>query len=275
MMSCNGILRSGFTIRNQGLSQTVLTNLLTRQTPITLNIQSLILASHYRYVSTLTEALSVLQINNSNKNNHVVPNQQSSPQLETKKVLLPLHEQLQSNKVIIEPPTTLSRMEIRLAYFQAAKESHPDCGITADDETAKSMNDKFNKVTQAYEYLIQHYCTHSNSNKNNTNSNSNDDNDNNWGITLEEEIDFNDSCLAVLGLRAEIVEESKQDPSFRQWLLGNTDSAYIWRNFLANHGGLAPKLRPRLMLDTSTEYTTTIENSKRQQRRRRRHHTVR
>jgi hypothetical protein len=234
------------------------------------NVELLTLVSSYRSISTVTEALTVLRIDNCTKNKLQQESNSSLRSNDRFGQQLPMH-QVQSNNInrirssstTLIPAISLSRMEIRLAYLQAAKESHPDAA-TVDAETAKELlNEKFTKVTQAYEYLIRYYC-------NNNNTSSTDDSNNNWGISMEEEIEFNDSCLAVLGLRAEIVEESKQDPGFRQWLLGNTDSAHLWRGFLANHGGLAPKLRPKIMIESSTATSTSIDDGQQHKPRRRR-----
>lgn len=63
-------------------------------------------------------------------------------------------------------------------------------------------------------------------------------------VSVEEENEYRAACHEVLGINAEIVEESKLNPMFRHWLEGNTDGAQHWRSFLAAHGGLAQKLRP-------------------------------
>ena len=117
---------------------------------------------------------------------------------------------------------------LRSAYLQAAKECHPD---TQDiDECKHEASQKFRLVTEAYEVLLG------------TKMASDDVNDH--GITDQEETEFRRACQERLGLPAEIVEESKTCPAFRQWLEGKTDAAHHWRVFFIQHGGLAPQLRP-------------------------------
>lgn len=116
--------------------------------------------------------------------------------------------------------------ELRHAYFEAAKRYHPDVVLKAD----ASLD--FRDVTVAYEHLLSggdmQYKKEDMENI----------------VTLSEEEEYRQACKEVLGLPAEIVEESKQNPMFRQWLTGNTDAAHHWRLFFAGHGGLAQKLRP-------------------------------
>ena len=50
-------------------------------------------------------------------------------------------------------------------------------------------------------------------------------------VTVSEEDEYRQACESVLGLSAEIVEESKQNPHY-------------FRVFFAGNGGLAQKLRP-------------------------------
>jgi DnaJ domain len=123
---------------------------------------------------------------------------------------------------------------VRKAYFAAAKMCHPDTKSTSIlvDEEADDGYERFLQVTDAYELLAAQLCSDSNKSSN----------DNIIIIPKSEEESFRYECQHRLGLSAEIVEECKNNPSFRQWLLGNTDSAYLWRDFLMQHGGLAPRL---------------------------------
>ena len=142
--------------------------------------------------------------------------------------------------------------ELRSAYFEAAKLCHPDKiqqqvvqqqqvqrkeigqenGTTSTNTTTTPITD-FRDITAAYEHLL-------NQRKKGENGQGADD----YEIPLEEEQIYRQACLDVLGIPADIVEESKQNPMFRHWLDGNTDGAQYWRSFFAVHGGLAQKLRP-------------------------------
>eukprot|EP00980_Cylindrotheca_fusiformis_P006617 scaffold1390_cov138-Cylindrotheca_fusiformis.AAC.20 len=112
-----------------------------------------------------------------------------------------------------------------------AKKCHPDMQDEGMDEEEKV---DFLELTEAYEYLLY----------NNTTTQKGTNEDSNLLISLEEEETYRQACLAVLGIPAEIVEESKQNPMFRHWLGGNTDGAQHWRSFFSVHGGLAQRLRP-------------------------------
>lgn len=130
----------------------------------------------------------------------------------------------------LSPPTP---KELRAAYFTAAKRCHPDL----QKQSNRDLVELFHQITNAYE-LLQKTTT------------SNDLTD--VGITDDEETTFRVACREQLGLTAETVEESKRNPMFREWLQGKTDAAYYWQNFLANHGGLAPMLRPKPQLEASS-----------------------
>lgn len=120
--------------------------------------------------------------------------------------------------------------ELRHAYFEAAKRYHPDV-VQADDATTD-----FRNITEAYEHLLSGNHTTINGNKEEEILEN--------IVTISEEEEYRHACQSVLGLSAEIVEESKQNPMFRKWLMGNTDAAHHWRVFFAANGGLAQKLRP-------------------------------
>ncbi|KAL3934751.1 MAG: hypothetical protein SGBAC_009594 [Bacillariaceae sp.] len=118
--------------------------------------------------------------------------------------------------------------ELRHAYFEMAKKCHPDVQEKDGEKDGEVID--FLELTEAYEYLLH--------NKNHHRQ------DGNVLISLEEEETYRQACTAILGIPAEIVEESKQNPMFRHWLGGNTDGAQHWRSFLSVHGGLAQRLRP-------------------------------
>ena len=125
--------------------------------------------------------------------------------------------------------------ELRHAYFEAAKLCHPDV-IRQHQSDGNVDNDTlldFKDITEAYEHLLSgdHSAQFSKVELANI-------------ISVSEDEEYRQACHAVLGLSAEIVEESKQNPMFLRWLTGNTDAAHHWRVFLAAHGGLAQKLRP-------------------------------
>lgn len=146
-----------------------------------------------------------------------------------------------------EKPITLK--ELRHAYFAAAKKCHPDMQqppaptnndskSSDDDDDAEKNNDTdkdeskddFLQLTRAYE-ILQAEITKDGNLILST-------------ISASEEEEFRLACQSELGVAAEIVEECKRTPIFRQWLIGNTDAAHRWKIFFLSHGGLAPKLRP-------------------------------
>jgi hypothetical protein len=116
---------------------------------------------------------------------------------------------------------------LRQAYLEAAKRCHPDTQMERNSK--QDTGEQFRQVTEAYEVLL---------------GTSMPNFSNDLGITDSEEAEFRRACQEMLGVRAEIVEESKRCPAFRQWLAGKTDAAYTWQVFFMRYGGLAPKLRP-------------------------------
>ncbi len=138
--------------------------------------------------------------------------------------------------------------ELRHAYFEAAKRWHPDVVVVRPQimETRNNYHTDdvdtidFRDITDAYEHLLNcpdHHTPFCNSNTKQGGMENNI-------ITIDEDEEYRQACQSQLGLPAEIVEESKRNPMFRKWLLGNTDAAHLWRVFLAANGGLAQKLRP-------------------------------
>ena len=145
-------------------------------------------------------------------------------------------------------PLQYTMKELRTAYFQAAKQCHPDSQssflnrkvastlLTQSDATAE---ERFIMVTDAYEYLRQQISTTIGT----ATTNVDNDADNDSLSDIVEEEKYRKACMDILGQPAEIVEESKRCPIFRQWLFGRTDAAFYWQSFFMLHGGLAPQLR--------------------------------
>jgi curved DNA-binding protein CbpA len=129
----------------------------------------------------------------------------------------------------LTPNSKPTMKELRFAYFRAAKQCHPDVKTKSVgphfDEAIE-----FRRITEAFERLMS--------------SDEVEEKHADLGISKEEELEYREACKNQLGLPAEIVEESKQNPIFRHWLAGNTDAAHYWRSFFSGHGGLAQKLRP-------------------------------
>lgn len=122
--------------------------------------------------------------------------------------------------------------ELRHAYFEAAKLHHPDVIKQHPNRIVFDFRD----ITNAYEHLLtsSHIISHISEDE--------------PIITHDEEDEYRRACLDILGIPAEIVEESKKNPMFRQWLMGKTDAAMHWKMFLSKYGGLAEKLRPRVQI---------------------------
>ena len=162
--------------------------------------------------------------------------------------LLGLQDDANPSGTYQKQPLQYTMKELRTAYFQAAKKCHPDsmsstnAGSHASTATtplfsdAVSAEDRFIMVTNAYEYLRQQLISAGSTAQADT-----DDDDS--AIDLDEENKYRQACFEYLGQPAEIVEESKRCPLFRQWLFGRTDAAYYWQSFFMVHGGLAPRLR--------------------------------
>jgi hypothetical protein len=129
---------------------------------------------------------------------------------------------------------TLEMVTLRKAYCEAAKQCHPDTFASSSEEEVGY--ERFLHVTEAYELLAAQLATAA------TASHHDRRFDDDTSISKSEQESFRAECQRILGLSAEIVEECKRSHGFRQWLQGNTDSAYLWRDFLMQHGGLAPRL---------------------------------
>jgi len=138
-------------------------------------------------------------------------------------------------------------IQLREAYYEAAKKCHPD--VVKNKKKEEALAD-FRALKDAYEYLLNGGHV--------TNENSSDD------ISIEEEEEYRRACRDLLGLTAEIVEESKQDPKFLQWLSGNTDGAQHWTSFFRHHGGLGQKIRPPAgLLTINKEHVPKASESRR------------
>jgi hypothetical protein len=170
----------------------------------------------------------------------------------------------------------LTQQQLRKAYLAAAKRCHPDTivavappsssvgtatasttigrsdveGVTSDQEHKRQRRaeagKQFHRVTEAFEALQSRISGSSRWRRsgywNEREEESTADSSSGACNSYEEEQSFRRACLDVLQVPAHIVEECKRDPGFLQWLQGNTDAAYTWRNFLHQHGGLAPVL---------------------------------
>lgn len=145
-----------------------------------------------------------------------------------------------------------TRRDLRLAYFAAAKQCHPDANNNHSNDQTSSSNpavtrsssssnnsntttrnedagERFRRVTQAHDFLQNQLLVRG----------KHDDDDDE---EADDEIaNYRQACLDWLGQPADVVEESKQCPAFRQWLTGCTDAAFHWHSFFMLHGGLAPR----------------------------------
>lgn len=110
------------------------------------------------------------------------------------------------------------------------------------------MTNKFHAITNAYE-LLQTHAKRTTCNTT-THKHDHDEYDHDDSIiTKSEEEDYKQACIEFLGVDAEIVEESKRCPLFREWLKGRAVDAFLWNLFLMKHGGLAPMLRKKKVLN--------------------------
>lgn len=134
--------------------------------------------------------------------------------------------------------SSLTMKQVRDAYFRASKQCHPDAMMGNNNKKCSSMDAaaQFLAVTDAYEELKTHL-------KNHRDQEDAEDEEDSY-ISKSEEEQFREACQEWLGISAEIVEESKSCPIFREWLKGKTDAAFHWTIFFMCNGGLAPKLRP-------------------------------
>ena len=125
---------------------------------------------------------------------------------------------------------TFTAVQLRDAYYKAAKAFHPD----AFDGCPQEAGRLFIRATEAYELLgsVAEGVVE---------------------ITESEDESYRAACLAWLGLDADTVEQSKRCPMFRKWLfVSGGEGAIWWRCFFANNGGLAPRLRPKQIAATAT-----------------------
>ena len=135
---------------------------------------------------------------------------------------------------------TISMGMLRNAYFQAAKECHPDSSKSCQSMSEAELNERFIQITEAYE-LLQKNLSSMGQTEGNEGTKMDVEEEVNY-ITKTQEQNFRESCREVLGLDAETVEESKRCPLFREWLKGRTDAAFYWNTFFMLNGGLAPML---------------------------------
>ena len=108
--------------------------------------------------------------------------------------------------------SSISLKELRVAYFKASKACHPDTQFRKN--TYQDATLQFLAITEAYEQLKQSITTTTNTTGKNSEV----------IISKTEEQEFRDACQEWLGISAEIVEESKQCPIFREWLKGKVNN---------------------------------------------------
>jgi len=140
-------------------------------------------------------------------------------------------------------------LELRDAYFSAAKRCHPDSRFQRQQENNNTdvydLTSRFMLLADAYEYLQKkRRNSMHNGDKSSSSYGWNNVDEDDVKISENEEEEFRAACIEYLGLQAEVVEESKRCPLFRDWLRGNTDAALHWKLFFMLNGGLAPKLNP-------------------------------
>lgn len=137
-------------------------------------------------------------------------------------------------RTLLGLPEAFTPRQLRDAYFEAARSSHPDA--VCDDADDLPSARAFIAISEAYEKLrgVPGEGEHDPS-----------------VVTGSEEDEFRALCLVELGVTADAVEEAKRCPMFRIWLQNssrNNDYANHWRRFLAMNGGLAPRLAPRTLV---------------------------
>ncbi len=127
--------------------------------------------------------------------------------------------------------------ELRDAYFDAAKQCHPDT-LSAKEEDSDNLktqaSNQFLQITEAYEAL-QIYANHGR--QDNTK-----ELDLDFIITKTDEEYYREAVYETLGIDADVLEESKKCPMFRIWLKGGSHTAFHYNMFLMRHGGLAQML---------------------------------
>eukprot|EP00571_Detonula_confervacea_P010504 CAMPEP_0172304316 /NCGR_PEP_ID=MMETSP1058-20130122/5740_1 /TAXON_ID=83371 /ORGANISM="Detonula confervacea, Strain CCMP 353" /LENGTH=144 /DNA_ID=CAMNT_0013015493 /DNA_START=321 /DNA_END=755 /DNA_ORIENTATION=- len=104
--------------------------------------------------------------------------------------------------------------ELRHAYFEAAKRHHPDV-VQQHQQTDNANSDgalDFRNITEAYEHLLSgdHNIQYSKEEMQNI-------------VSISEEEEYRLACKEILGLPAEIVEESKKKShvsSLAHWKYG-------------------------------------------------------
>jgi len=145
---------------------------------------------------------------------------------------------------------TVSTRELKEAYFKKAKECHPDSSSSSDTAS------HFIHLTDAYEFLRNQ----------STDIGLHEHGRSEIISNISEEEDYRRACISSLGLPAEVVEESKRCPLFRQWLRGRSDAASYWNSFLMLHGGLAPRLAIRYTLSSSCDSGNMTDKRRRRRK---------
>lgn len=130
---------------------------------------------------------------------------------------------------------SFTALELRKAYFTESKRLHPDVS-KLDKEAATKL---FLEMTSAYEMLLDAGSGGG--------SGSREGGGDDFFMGENEEAEWRRTCDLWVGVSAELVEDLKADPAFREWLMMPEPDAEHWRLFLFSNGGLARfPLRPKL-----------------------------
>ena len=145
--------------------------------------------------------------------------------------------------------------QIRDAYFTAAKRCHPDLVVSDSEKDIARAAQQFIRLSDAYDLIRKNDSVLSSSSSTTTTTTA--ATTESEQVLQSEEDAFRAACEQWLGLSAEVVEDSKRCPMFRQWLVNGGKSAVHWLNFLRINGGLTPRLRPLKLLESQESLSSS------------------